>query len=520
MPGALPGTAAEPPWASRPTVRPSLVERFGPPALAVLLIAVLTLVGLLNLKYAKVDVLSDDTAVAAIDADADAELVPEGETPPGLLHRSAPPIFEPEEEQPDTEAPVDSDPALDRDRDGPPPPVPAPEGEPLPPGAAAQVEQIVGIALRASRDGENWQWERLEAQSTLQPGLIVVNLPPSRTILDLGSVGVTLVGRADLRVDLPGPDREARFDLIDGDLLLRPSAEGGAVEVGVSGRTLTLDPPPGQPIGLSAAGVRAPGEPAGRPGLTIALSEGSLTASVDGGASETFEGPALIAFDPEAGSFATSAGAEALPAWIDDPEPTEAELADIEAFSGFFSDSSGPLPFVLLEGTMDEEPAIRRLSVAALGAMGSIDPGHLELVAELLNTPDAPELRAEAMTILLRQMARGPEEAAMVHRLLDRVAPAEAVAPMDRLLTGYPEDRQQSPEVLAELVGALSSPNPGVRQLALQTLMTITGRDAQGYDPDSPDEDALESWRSLLSSGDPSPRGRSSPTPKAGDRRR
>ncbi|MEW4568077.1 HEAT repeat domain-containing protein [Tautonia sp. JC769] len=485
LPDAVSG-APEAPWAKTAPVPRSGFEQVVPWVVAVLLIGVLGVVGYLNLRYAGVQIREADALVAAqFDADAGGEPAEDEAEDEDGGRPAPPPVTEPDPSLP-AEGP----------EPGPEPePTPEPPAEveaPLADGEAAVVEQTDGVVLRA-----NPTWERLEADDPLAPGDRVVNLAPFRTSIGLGAVRVTMIAQSELRVEEPELADTPRFALIDGSVVLRSSDPETPIAVGFEGRTVSLRLPPGRPVGLSWMGLKLPGAAAGRPLLTILCPAGTLGASFDGGEPQEFEGPILVSVDPEDGIL----GAEpaVMPQWVVDPEPQPADIQAGEAFSGLFEHSTGSITFTLLEGIEDPDPTVRSLSVAALGAMAGSDAEALEQVMPLLNRPGDPAVRGTAIGIVMRRMARGSEPAEEVRELLERfVAPPEAAEAFDRLLLGIPEDRVGEEEVYAELVADLASPNPGVRQLALDTLMMLTGREALGYDPDAPDGPGLKAWQDLL----------------------
>ena len=366
----------------------------------------------------------------------------------------------------------------------------------LPAGVVGRVDEVGGIVVRSGEGAGTWS--RLEADDELRDGDRIVCLAPYRATLQVGTAEVVLVSQVELRLAKAAEDEAARFELIEGSLVLESSDAARPVAVLFDGRTAAIDPPPGRPIGLTVLGVRPPGQQAGRPVLTISVPAGEATVQLDavGDAepppAETLKGPLLASIDAVQG-FAGSEVMMARP-WVTDPTPTPAEVQAGEAFGSLLRDRSGHLELALLEGTEDERAEVQELSVAALGAIGEYDQ-----VADVLDRPDAPRLRAAALGACRRGLARGPETAEEVLAMIDRYAESPAVArALDRLLIGYGGPQAPGPEVFTELVGDLASPNPSVRQLALDWLIRLTNRDPMGYDPDRPEGEGLKAWRDLL----------------------
>ncbi|QDV34196.1 hypothetical protein [Tautonia plasticadhaerens] len=498
----------QPPWAGASPPRPSTFERLGPPLVAVALIAALTLVGLLNLRSADVQVRQYDTDLAGnrrVPLDPEEGGAEDGEVVEGAEEAAplvpAPPIRDERPAEPD----ADVDPDAGPDPDGGPAPGPNPAA-PLPDGVAAVLEQVDGVALGATPMGATWDWQPHGAGDPLVVGELVVNLFPFRSTLGFGAVHVTMVGQADLRIAEPRAGLDARFDLVDGDVVFRADEPGATVGVGFEGRMLAVEPPTGQPVGLSWIGDRAPGEPAGRPLLGIWAPSGTLRVTPGGlgGEPRTFDGPVEVRFDPKAGTL--DAEAAVTPDWVADPGPSPAEEQLGESFAPLFEQFPGSITFALLEGLQGDDPDIQAAAVAALGAMSTVEPANLEQVMPLLNQVNAPSLRSSAIDVLRRRISRGPAAAEEVLDLLGRFTdPAEEADELGLLLVGLGPDDRSDPDRVAGLVADLSSPNPSVRQLAIEALRALTGREALGYDPDQPEGPGLKAWQDLLRSGRLSP---------------
>ena len=86
---------------------------------------------------------------------------------------------------------------------------------------------------------------------------------------------------------------------------------------------------------------------------------------------------------------------------------------------------------------------------------------------------------------------------------------------VEKLLIGYSPDEAARKETHQRLVELLSPRDQSlaVRELALDNLKNITGRDDQGYDPENPDEKGYNAWKSLLNKDEIKP----APKRKAAD---
>ena len=498
-PMAAPGDL-RPPWAEGESPTGSIGERIGPPLLAVLLIGVLAVVGWMNLRYAGDSGRKPEGLVAE---------VPE----PDLLgaDRGRPQLPAPTADDPGPPPPIDDlDEAEAPDRADPEAGAAAGDAtetetadatvdavDDLPAGVAGVIESTNGVLLRAAERARSW--ERIEADASIAPGDRVLNLAPFRSTVRIGPVRVELVAQSEVRFVPRDPGEAARFELLDGSVVVRSAVADRPLSVGFAGRAVTLEPPIGVPVGVSRLGVRAPGSASGVPLLTVVVPQETLKATIDGGESRTIDGPALARFGPIRGYLGDEPAMP--PRWVTDPEPSPADARAGEAFAALFEGSSGPTPFILLQGVEDPDPSVRALSVAALGATSGIEPGNLELVFPLLNRIGVPEVRGAALGVIAQRVSRGETEAKEVRELLDRfVDPTAAAVAVQRLIVGVPVEEIED-DVFEELVEDLASPNVSVRQLALQALQSLTGRDTLGYDPDKPEGDGLEAWRDLLKKG-------------------
>jgi hypothetical protein len=72
-----------------------------------------------------------------------------------------------------------------------------------------------------------------------------------------------------------------------------------------------------------------------------------------------------------------------------------------------------------------------------------------------------------------------------------------------KMLMGFSAQEASSPQVFEQLVGLLAPEQEslGVRELALDTLKRLTGRDDLGYDPDHAEGKGLTAWKDLQRQG-------------------
>jgi HEAT repeat protein len=147
----------------------------------------------------------------------------------------------------------------------------------------------------------------------------------------------------------------------------------------------------------------------------------------------------------------------------------------------------------LVEAMDDEQAAIRRLGISALGTIGGTDM----VIAAMSRQNDSPARRA-AIDVLRSFAARGPESAKELRTQLEQADGAESAAIIDKLLAGYSAKEAGEEATYTNLVKYLKHPDVGVRELALGNLEALTGRDNLQYDPDQPEGAGLAAWQDLL----------------------
>jgi hypothetical protein len=226
------------------------------------------------------------------------------------------------------------------------------------------------------------------------------------------------------------------------------------------------------------------------PPVTIYVGDGEATFQI-GEVKRTLKGPAIATWS-EAGTIQTSSRS-AMPAWMAEtgPPPSAKELG--ERFLKDFS-ANGSVLRDLVQAVDGDDPDVRRLAIQALGAIG-----EAEMVVPVLNNAmtDAATRRAAA-DVLKSMLARGGEPAKAVREELAKVFGADLAAPAEKLLVGYSSEEASREATYAELVRMLSTPDLGTRELALQSLMLLTGRDNLEYDPTKPEGRGLKAWQDLL----------------------
>jgi hypothetical protein len=267
------------------------------------------------------------------------------------------------------------------------------------------------------------------------------------------------------------------------------------VPVGFDGDLLQINVPPGVPVGLERVARRAPGESASAPTLRIYAPEGDVTVTA-GAENTTLKGPAAVRFRKPA-EFAEKAETPAPP-WVSETSTPALDAELGQQFAQFFKTERGGQEFppssCLVEAFDGANPKeIRRLAVAGLGALGN----ELDIVATAINTPNDRPGRLAAIEVLRAQLATSPDAEKALRAAFSQAGGDDYADQVVRLLKGYTPAEGKDEATLDSLVGLLESPEPALRELALDNLMALTDRDELGYDPDKPKGKGLTDWKEL-----------------------
>jgi hypothetical protein len=394
-----------------------------------------------------------------------------------------------------------------------PAPAPTPAVEPEKPEMAANdagPEPPAGaIGIVSSLDGPflKWNeaarsWDRAAVAEPLVAGREMVALSPFRPVLKMGPVRIEMIGRGAIVPREFRGGEAARFALLDGRVRLTAGPDQEAkVTVSTGGAeewALTLAP--GQIVGLEREPRRGPGQPGPSPAaLSVAVLTGDVPVEM-GESKFTVEGPRVAVLEPN-GTSQVDPDAR-VPDWVDDPSPTALERTQGQAFADGFRPETRTLA-ALAEGVESEDRGTRELALSGLASVGAYD-----LIVAELNRPGDPTLRRDAIAALRRIGSRDAASAEKLHLELTRFVSATWADEVETLLFGFPPEKARTEATMKRLVELLSHPDVSVRELAIDQLRSLTGRDALDYDPDQPTGPGLKAWQDLLRSGElaaPSP---------------
>jgi hypothetical protein len=361
----------------------------------------------------------------------------------------------------------------------------------LPPGVAGTAEKPSGVLLRFNNDRR--EWDQIVDATPLKSADRLLGLDPFRSTLAFGGARVDLVGETELLLGVAPPNEAARLRLAQGRLVLHGADSPLPFEIPFGDKSLLITPAAGAIVGVERAGRFEPGVPesAGTV-LRVYSTEGDVALEADDtkgeDLKETLSGPGLIVWD---GSKWTDKSDKPPPAWVTESKPTAYEQQIGEQFLRYMRPNR-PVITNIVEAHDDDQKDVRRLSLRALRAVGD-----LSYVTPDLNKPDDPTARREAIRVLRASLAQGGDSAKAVHDQLERDFGAAQAGILEKLLIGFNTKEARDPATYDGLVQKLSAPDVGVRELALDNLRSLTGRDDLQYDPDKFEGPGLNAWRQL-----------------------
>ncbi len=503
------------PWISSPLPSRPWIEQYGPAAAVLGLMTILGLTAWKTLSTPETPPRGRTEIAGALPLNPNQAAVNAAKAEPKDLSRQVPP--DPNKKDatdPEKLAKDDKTNALDGDE------MPAKEpkaenpgaGDPTPaiaPGSVGLVKNPTGVLLRISPGRRDW--ERINGPNPLKESDRIMNLDPFRNTVEIGKADVDLVGATEIWSRATPPNLASRLALSRGRVVLHGTAPSLPFEIQFAGKSINVTPPPGGIVGVERLNRRSPGQTkAAGPVVRFFAAEGPV--KIESGSNATTldsAGAVSVASD---GTF-TDESANAPPRWVTETEPAPYDQERGEQFLKFLP-ADRSLMACLVEASEDDQKEVCRLAISALHSVGDIS-----LIVPLLNAKGnatAAVRRKAAIAVLRDSIAEGPEAAKELRDQLNREFGDELAATTEKLLVGYTPAEAADDTTFAKLVQILGDSDPndvGVRELALENLMALTGRDELDYDPARPTEGkGLDAWRKLLHSKELKPR---NSTPKA-----
>jgi hypothetical protein len=360
----------------------------------------------------------------------------------------------------------------------------------LPSGTVGKVQKPAGILLR--HNPEKREWDQLTAETPLRERDRLLNLAQLRSTVELGATNVDLVGETDVVVLPAAPNQTGRLDLAHGRVVLKGATPAAPFAIQLGKKTVEVTPPPGTLVGVERVNRRSPGASvASDPSVLIYATEGEVALQADD-AKETLSGPGTITYDAQRSW--TGVDKNPPPGWVTESKPSPYDLQVGEQLQRYFRPGRSVLAN-LVEALEDDQKDVRRLAISATRSAGGI-----ALIVPLLHQEENPVSRRAAITVLRSHLGEGPDASRELHSQLESTFGPDVATRVEKLLVGYTAKEASEEATYKKLVDDLSSPEVAVRELALETLQSLTGRDDLGYNPDQPSGKGLTAWKNLSNS--------------------
>jgi hypothetical protein len=449
-------------WSSGLPTRRSLLERFGPAAAVLGAIALLLWAAVYSLN-------SEGTT--------------DGLARNNVNRPEAGPVEPPKPVEPPAKLP-----------DIPPPVAPVPKVEepkpvePTNPGDVGSFELIQGVILKPNAEGNGW--DRVEPKAGLKAGSRLLNLAPFHNTLKLGKDEIDLVDSTEVVLDDPEKDQSG-LELKRGQVVIRPAPDSPPFALRFEGKVLAISAASGAIVGVERVPTLLPGQSEPAPArLRIYLPEGRVVFKA-GEEEATLDGPGELSLQVS-GKFGEKAR-QPIPGWVIESAPSGFNKEVGDQFVALLRPGR-PILADLVEAMDDPQKDVKRMAVHALGSIGS-----MEQVVEVASRKEDPAVHRAAVDVLKSGLAQGGETARSVREALVRQYDQPWNGVTEKLIVGYRPEDAKDDAILVKLVEYLSAaPSRGTRQLALDNLRTLTGRDTLEYDPDSPEGKGLKAWQDLV----------------------
>ena len=369
---------------------------------------------------------------------------------------------------------------------------PAPASLKLPAGASGVAATDGGVLLRYNADQR--EWERLTGATPVSRSDRLLCLAPFRATVTLGNLPLVLVGETEIRILSQSSDKIPAIELIQGRLLVRNSPTG-SLKVGFADRSVTTELTASSSVVMERTERRAYGRTVTQaPPLFIYCTQGEVALS-SGQKHESLTASDVVVIDT-AGTLKRT-GIDTPPSWTTETEPSPHEIQLRDQFIRMFHPGR-PVLTEIVAASEDENADIRQLSVLALKSLGD-----LSLLMPTLSRAGDPVTRRGALAAIRSYMGLGPEAAGRVRDQLAEEFGDDTASFVAKMLIGYTPDEASDTKLYERLVAALGPEQQsiGLRELALDTLKQLTGRDDLGYDPDHADGKGLIAWKDLQRQG-------------------
>ncbi len=362
----------------------------------------------------------------------------------------------------------------------------------VPAGSSGLAATDGGVLLRYNVDQR--EWERLTGTTPVSRSDRLLCLSPFRATVTLGNIPLVLVGETEIRILSPSSDKIPGIELIQGRLLVR-NAPAGSLKMGFADRSVNVELAASSSVVMERTERREYGRAVSQaPPLSIYCTQGEVALSA-GQKHESLTASDVVLIDT-AGAVKRT-GSDTPPSWTTETEPSAHELQLRDRFIRMFHPGR-PVLTEIVAASEDENADVRKLSILALKSLGD-----LSLLMPTLSRAGDAVTRKSALAAIRSYMGLGPDATNRVRDQLAEEFGDDTASFVAKMLVGYSPNEASDPKVFERLVAALGPEQQsiGVRELAIDTLKQLTGRDDLGYDPDHADGKGLSAWIELQRQG-------------------
>jgi hypothetical protein len=360
----------------------------------------------------------------------------------------------------------------------PPPPLPQPARTEAAPAApvivkAADYISPTGVLCRLRPEGP----ERLQTSAAVMVGDTIVNLDGARSLLSVGKHAFDMVDGSKLRIR-PGP--QPVFELLRGRFVFRSVDQATVFRLGIGPDDVLVHiPKPNSLLTLEYLPATSGGDTATPAAILIGAISNDVTIEHLGRKSDLQRGSVV---DVVQGRGIGTTHAEQTPVWLTGTQLTRLELkaADRLAERNAIPFGTQGVVAALQARVVDRDPYVRKLAIGALAAVEVYSA-----VVDALSDTRYHDNRASAHAALRPVVQHDPGGTEAIRRALLHSIPAEEADTVIKLIDGYTPQEFMDARVGKRLVECLESELLPIRELAIQNLRVLTGKDF-GYSPTEP----------------------------------
>jgi hypothetical protein len=361
----------------------------------------------------------------------------------------------------------------------------------VPTGSVGVVEKADGVLLRFSNDKR--EWERIAEGTPLGMSDALLCLAPFQARIIVGKTPITLLGETLIRLTAKNATDDPALELQSGRARIEIPTAPARLKIEFAGRTVGIQRSSPGVLAVERQSQWRYAQPASQPpALAVHAADGEQTLTIEQ-AKETLVGPGTVMAD--VGGKLSARNEKTVPKWLSEPELTLKDQKIGEQFLKRFSAGRSVLADIV-EATEDDSPVTKKLAIYGIKAMG--DPSFLTPILSRANDPSA---RQSTIVALREYLAQGPQAQRKLREQLEAEFGEKIGQIIERLLVGVPKEEASKSEALVDFLSPRNT-SLAVRELALDDLKTVTGRDDLSYDPEHPDEKGFNALKSTLKEGD------------------